>query len=284
MNQKVSANNSTVDVDDLWHRFCSTGDSSSRDQLILFYAPLVKRVASRLGISESALLDYQDRISHGVLGLIEAVDRFDPERGFTFETYATPRIRGAILDGLREMDHASRSVRQQAGKIERSIAELRNRLGRIPTDEEVAESLDMNLDNYHQVVCQANIVFLSLDSPLSDLQDGGDTMTLSEALEDPAGGDAAVEVEERDLRATLEAAIRELDKREQLVLSLYYYDELTVREVGEVLDLSATRVSQLLGRAVMNLRARLLYGQERAPAIELPGHKMPAMSGKLARP
>lgn len=251
-------------TDDLWRRHRGEGDMAAREQLVLYYAPLVKRVASRMGISESAQLDYQDRIGHGVLGLIEAVDRFDLGRGVAFETFATPRIRGAILDGLRAMDHAPRSVRRHAAEIERAMADLRAHLGRMPSDEETAQHLGMDLDRYHQVVSQANIIFLSLDSPLGDLRGDSDAMILSEALEDTSVEDASAEIEERDLRSALAGAIRELDQREQTVLSLYYYEELTVREVGEVMNLSATRVSQILGRAIMALRSRLLCGDERA--------------------
>ena len=257
--------NAETAIDDLWQRYRSGGDVETRNQIILHYAPLVKRVANRLGISEFAPLDFQDRVSHGMLGLIEAVDRFDPQRGVIFETFATQRIRGAILDALREMDHASRSVRRRAGEIERALAELRAQLGRVPQDEEVADYLGMSIDSYNKVLSQANIVFLSLDSPLGDLQDGSDSLVLGEILEDPTASDIATEMEEHDLRSALEAAIRELPERDQLILSLYYYEELTVREVGEVLDISTTRVSQLLARAIMTLRARLIYDRERTP-------------------
>ncbi len=261
-----AAGNAEISIDDLWQRYRLSGDAEARAQIILHYAPLVKRVANRLSISESASLDFQDRVSHGMLGLIEAVDRFDPQRGVVFETFATQRIRGAILDALREMDHVSRSVRRRAAEVERAFADLRAQLGRVPEDEEVANRLGMSLDHYRKILSQANIVFLSLDSPLSDLSDG-DSMVLGEMLEDPTTtGDMAAEMEERDLRLALETAIKELPERERLILSLYYNEELTVREVGEVLDISTTRVSQLLGRAIMTLRARLIYDRDRTPA------------------
>ncbi|MCC7353018.1 MAG: FliA/WhiG family RNA polymerase sigma factor [Anaerolineae bacterium] len=265
MDNTAAMGNAGIAIDDLWQYYRANGDTAARDQIILYYAPLVKRVANRLSISESAPLDFQDRISHGMLGLIEAVDRFDPQRGVIFETFATQRIRGAILDALREMDHASRSVRRRASEIERALADLRARLGRVPEDEEVADYLGMTLDTYRKILSQANIVFLSLDSPLGDLHDGGDGMVLGEILEDPTSSDIATEMEEHDLRLALEAAIGELPERDRLILSLYYYEELTVREVGEVLDISTTRVSQLLGRAIMTLRARLIYDRERTP-------------------
>lgn len=265
MDNTAATGNAEISIDELWQRYRASGDAEARAQIILHYAPLVKRVANRLSISESAPLDFQDRVSQGMLGLIEAVDRFDPQRGVTFETFATQRIRGAILDALREMDHVSRSVRRRAAEIERAFADLRTQLGRVPEDEEVADHLGMSLDNYRKVLSQTNIVFLSLDSPLGDLH-GSDSLVLGEVLEDPTVGDMATEMEEHDLRLALEAAIRELPERERLVLSLYYNEELTVREVGEVLDISTTRVSQLLGRAIMTLRARLIYDHDRTPA------------------
>lgn len=263
--QKTAAGGAATNPDELWRRFRTCGDQEAREQLILHYAPLVKRVVGRLGISESAPLDFQDRVSHGMLGLIEAIDRFDPQRGVAFETFATSRIRGAILDALRSLDHVSRSVRRRAGEIERAFAELRARFGRMPSDEEVADHLGITLESYHKVLDQANLIFLSLDSPVSDLH-GGDDMILGEALEDPAGYDVAAAIEERDLYTALEAALRELPQREQIILSLYYHEELTVREIGEVLNISTTRVSQLLGRAIMALRARLIYDHWRSPA------------------
>jgi RNA polymerase sigma factor for flagellar operon FliA len=263
--QKTATGHAAVNLDDLWKRYRCYGDQEAREQLILHYAPLVKRVVSRMGVSESAPLDFQDRISHGMLGLIEAVDRFDPQRGVAFETFAANRIRGAILDALRSLDHVSRSVRRRAGEIERAFAELRGRLGRVPSDEEVADHLGITLESYHKVLDQANIIFLSLDSPVSDLR-GGEDMILGEAVEDPAGYDVAAAIEERDLYSALEAALHELPQREQVILSLYYHEELTVREIGEVLNISTTRVSQLLGRAIMALRARLIYDHWRTPA------------------
>jgi len=248
-----------VEMDTLWEGFCAHRTPEIRDQLILHYAPLVKRVANRLGLVASAALDHEDLISHGLSGLIEAVDRFDPSRGIAFETFASQRIRGSILDALRAMDHLPRSLRRRSTEIERAIADLRARLERSPTDAEVAHYLRMDVEAYRQVLGQVNIVFLSLDSPFSNLQNGGEELALSEVLEDPAVQDTMTEIEEQDLRLELAEAIQELPEREQLVLSLYYYEELTVREVGEVMSLSASRVSQLMSRAIMTLRARMLY-------------------------
>jgi RNA polymerase sigma factor for flagellar operon FliA len=248
-----------TDVSKLWDQFCTQRDQATREQLILRYAPLVKRVANRLGIVESATTERADLVSHGMAGLIEAVDRFDPARGVTFETFASQRIRGSILDAMRALDYLPRSVRHRAGEIERAIAHLQSATGQLPTDEDVANHLGLDIEAYRQLLGQVNIAFLSLDTPLGDLGAGGEDMVLGEALEDRSVRDTMTEIEERDLRLELFEAIRELPEREQLVLALYYYEELTVREVGEVMDLSPSRVSQLLARAVMILRARLIY-------------------------
>lgn len=245
---------------DTWERFCKTRDPALRERLILHHAPLVKWVVARLGMTGSATLDYQDLLSHGVTGLIEAVDRYDPARGVTFETYASQRIRGAVLDALRSLDYVSRGVRQRMSEIEQAIHDLRASGKEQPSDEEIAARLDISLESYQKVLEQANVVFLSLDSPLAELgQNGGEGASLGEVLEDSSVGDLLEEIEERELHRALAEAISTLSEREQLVLSLYYNEELTGREVAAVLDLSPSRVSQLLARAIMLLRAQMVY-------------------------
>ena len=256
---------SDSELAELWARFADSGDKEAREQLILVYVPLVKRVVGRLGINAFPTLDHQDLVSHGIAGLIEAFDRFDPARGVSFETYASQRIRGAVLDTLRLLDTVPRSVRQRAAQIERAIQELRTMDKIWPSDSEIAAHLGWSVSTFHEVLDQAQIAFLSLDSPFLDLQQGDESLLLGEALEDPTVQDVIEEIEERDLRRELTEAIRDLPEREQLVLSLYYYEELTIREVGEVLDISPSRVSQLMARAIMTLRASLIY-QVKGPA------------------
>ena len=243
---------------ELWDRHVFGEDESAREQLIIYYTPLVKRVVGRLGIPETATLDFQDLVSYGVSGLLEAIDRYDPTREATFETFASQRVRGSVLDALRKHDYVSRTVRRRSAEIEQALVELRNKLGRLPNDEEVAQHLDMDIDTYREVLSQANIVFLSLDSPFSAIEGEGD-MVLGEALEDTHMREIMAEIEEQDLHRELVNAIQELPEREQIILALYYYEELTVREVAEVMNLSPSRISQIMARSLMMLRARLMY-------------------------
>lgn len=271
---------SELNLVELWERYCETHDADAREQLIIYYFPLVKRVVGRLGIPETATLEYQDLVSHGVTGLLEALDRYDPSRGIAFETFASQRIRGSVLDVLRKHDYASRSVRRRAAEIERTIAELRAELNRIPTDEEIAQRLEMDLETYRDVLDQANIVFLSLDGPFASPAGEGGDMVLGETLEDTSMHDVTAQIEERDLHQELVNAIGELPEREQLVLSLYYYEELTIREVAEVMNLSPSRISQLMARSIMTLRARLIYDLEPEESRRRP---LPAAGEKCRR-
>jgi RNA polymerase sigma factor FliA len=152
----------------------------------------------------------------------------------------------------------SRSVRRRSAEIEKTIVNLRNELGRLPTDEEVAERLKMDIDAYREILSQANVIFLSLDSPFSAIEGEGE-MVLGEALEDTHMREIMAEIEEQDLHRELVNAIQELPEREQIILALYYYEELTVREVAEVMNLSPSRISQIMARSLMLLRARLMY-------------------------
>jgi|YNPNPStandDraft_1061719.scaffolds.fasta_scaffold01583_13 RNA polymerase sigma factor for flagellar operon FliA len=250
-----------VEVEKLWEEYSTRRDPQARERLILYYAPLVRRVAGRLGLPASTTLESEDVIGHGLAGLIEAVDRFDPTRGVPFESFAIQRIRGSILDALRALDYLPRTLRRSASQIEHAVAYLQGQLGRSPTDEEVAAYLGMDVDSYQELLSQVNIIFLSLDSPLNTVDRASEQLDLSEILEDPNVYDVSTQIEERDLHLELTEALQELPYREQLILSLYYYEELTVREVAEVLNLSPSRVSQLMARAIMSLRAKLLYNQ-----------------------
>jgi RNA polymerase sigma factor for flagellar operon FliA len=240
---------------EMWARYMKKRDAGVRESLILQYAPLVKYVMGRLAISLPSILDYEDILSFGTIGLIEAVERFDPEKGVKFETYAISRIRGAIIDALRSLDRLPRSVRQKAKEADQAIIALTHDLGRDPTDEEVAELLGISPEAYRKHLIDASWVTVSLDANSAggdEDDDGGEI-----AVPDPDEQDISLGLEQQELIGELGQAIRELPDREQLVLSLYYKDELTMREVSKVLGISESRVCQLHARALTRLRTAI---------------------------
>lgn len=250
---------------DLWSRYVRSRDPGLREALILQYAPLVKYVMGRLAISLPAILDYEDILSFGTIGLIEAVERFDNEKGVKFETYAISRIRGSIIDALRSLDRLPRSVRQKARAASESILQLTNDLGRDPTDEEVAAALGLSPEVYRKQLMEAAWTTVSLDA-MGSTSEGDEDGPGEVAVADPDGEDFSAGMERQELVGDLAHAIRDLPDREQLILSLYYRDELTMREVSQVLGISESRVCQLHARALTRLRTGLLSRQQGAAA------------------
>lgn len=234
---------------------------SDRDVAIQQYAPLVKYVVGRLAIGLPAILDYEDILSYGTIGLIEALDRFDGSKGVKFETYAISRIRGAIIDALRALDRLPRSVRQKAKRLEQVTVGLTVEHGRDPTDAEVAESMGMTLQQYHQTLVDCSWVTVSLDG-LLDRDDNNEGSSSTELPADPDDEDFTQRLEKRQMLDALTGAIKTLPEREWLIVSLYYKDEMTMREIAQILEISESRVCQLHGRALSRLRTRL--ARERA--------------------
>ena len=248
---------------DLWARYEHARDPRLREQLILQYAPLVKYVMGRLAISLPAILDYEDVLSSGTIGLIEAVERFEPSKGVKFETYAIARIKGSIIDTLRALDRLPRSVRQKARAADKATTQLTVDLGREPTDHEVAEALGLTLTDYLKQIVDASWVTISLDTMgASDPDEDGSSGEIAVADPDDEGVMAGLEREE--MIGELAASIRDLPEREQLILSLYYKEELTMREVSKVLGISESRVCQLHARALTRLRVSLARQQGEA--------------------
>lgn len=245
---------------DLWERYIASRDPRLREELILQYAPLVKYVMGRLAISLPAILDYEDILSFGTIGLIEAVERFDDSKGVKFETYAISRIRGSIIDALRSLDRLPRSVRQKAKESADAIVQLSEQLAREPTDEEVAASLGLTPEAYRKHLIDASWITVSLDAGGGgeDDDDSGGSIDVA----DPEEADFLREMEHHELIGDLASAIRDLPDREQLILSLYYQEELTMREVSQVLGISESRVCQLHARALTRLRATISERQE----------------------
>ncbi len=241
----------------LWLEYRRTGDKAIRDRLILTYAPLVKYVAGRVGSGLPAHVDEGDLVSYGLLGLIGAIERFDPGRDIKFETYAIARIKGSIIDELRSMDWVPRSVRSRARDIERSIAQLEARLHRAPNDEEIAAHLGISEEEFQESLVEISRSSIAALDELWTGSGGGDPVALIDTIEDPEAPEPQSAMAHTEMREALGEAIARLPEREKLVVTLYYYEELTLREIGEVLGVTESRVSQLHTKAILRLKARL---------------------------
>ena len=252
-------------IEGLWSDYKSSGEKAVREQLILHYSPLVKYVAGRVAVGLPQNVEQSDLVSYGIFGLIDAIEKFDPARGYKFETYAIARIKGAILDELRSIDWVPRSVRAKARALEKAYAKLEGQHHRSPTDEELASELDLTDDQLQTTLSQISFVGLvALDEMLSVGGDRGESLTLGDTIADGGEGPvAAYEVEE--MRHILADAINRMPEREKIVLTLYYYEGLTLAEIGEVLGVTESRVCQIHTKAVLQLRSRIL-ATEREPA------------------
>jgi RNA polymerase sigma factor FliA len=232
------------------------GPASDRDVAIQQYAPLVKYVVGRLAIGLPAILDYEDILSYGTIGLIEALDRFDGSKGVKFETYAISRIRGAIIDALRALDRLPRSVRQKAKRMDAVTLELTAANGREPSEPEIAAGMGMTLAQYNQTMVDCSWVTVSLDG-LLDRDENNDGGGATELPADPSQEDFTQRMEKRQMLDALTGAVKGLPEREWLIVSLYYRDEMTMKEIAQILEISESRVCQLHGRALSRLRSRL---------------------------
>jgi RNA polymerase sigma factor for flagellar operon FliA len=225
---------------------------------VLAYSPLVKYVAGRMGSGLPAHVEDADLISYGLLGLISAIERFDPSREIKFETFAISRIKGAIIDELRSLDWVPRSVRAKAREIERANAKLEGKLQRAPTDQEMADELGMTVEEFQDALTLiSNTSVVALDELWTVSDSSGDQVSLLDTIQDPNAADPVHEMDVSDAKDRLADAIARLPEREKLVVALYYYENLTLREIGEVLGVSESRVSQLHTKAVLRLKSRL---------------------------
>jgi RNA polymerase sigma factor for flagellar operon FliA len=247
------------DVDLIWVEYKHTGDARIRDQLIVRYSPLVKFVAGRVSAGLPHSIDQSDLVSYGMFGLIDAIEKFDTDRNIKFETYAITRIKGAIIDELRSIDWVPRSVRAKARAVEQAYASLEASLGHAPSDAEVASELQISEGELQQIFGQISYIgIVALDEVISGGGGGrGESATLGDTLADRGDGPmAAFEVEE--MKQILAGAINRLGDREKIVLSLYYYENLTLAQIGKVLGVTESRVCQIHTKAIMQLRGRLL--------------------------
>jgi RNA polymerase sigma factor for flagellar operon FliA len=260
----VAANDAALRA--LWEKFKATGDRGTRERLILHYSPLVKYVAGRVGVGLPPNIEQADLVSYGIFGLIDAIEKFDIERSIKFETYAISRIRGAIIDELRAIDWIPRSIRYKAREVERAYAALEGELHRTPTEAEVAQHLGITLDELHQVFSQVSYVnVVALDELLTVGGEKGDKLSLVDTLEDTRAEDPVAAFESEEMRHVLADAINRMPDRERLVLTLYYYEGLTLAEIGQVLGVTESRVCQIHTKSVIHLRAKMA-ASEREPA------------------
>ncbi|NMA99979.1 MAG: FliA/WhiG family RNA polymerase sigma factor [Firmicutes bacterium] len=243
-------------LDQLWERYKENGDLEAREQLLEEYIPLVKYVAGRLAMNLPSNVETSDLESFGFFGLLDALEKFDASRNIKFQTYATTRIRGAIIDGLRSLDWVPRSTRSKARQFEKEVFRLTNELGRNPTDQEVAAALDLSTDDYYALLTELKgINLFSLDETVASEQ-AGENLKILDLVEDSEMLPEQRIVEYENFEE-LASAVEQLSEREQLVLALYYHEELTLKEIGHVLEVSESRVSQIHTKAIMTLRSKL---------------------------
>ncbi len=244
---------STPDLQELWVRYKGSQDQQAREAIIRNYAYLVKITAGRVVANPPPSLEKDDLVSAGIVGLIKAVDQFDPERNVKFETYAIALIRGAILEMLRKEDWVPRSVRERVKQLERCYAALERELGRPATEEEVAAAMELDMDSFYTLLAETGRTHLiSLDDILMG-EEGPEKVRLLDLVQEEGAGPAA-EAELQAMKETLARSIDRLPEREKIVIALYYHEGLTFKEIGKVLEVSESRVYQLHTQAVVRLR------------------------------
>ncbi|HLH60530.1 MAG TPA: FliA/WhiG family RNA polymerase sigma factor [Ktedonobacteraceae bacterium] len=253
-------------IDELWADFVATRRPELREELITAYAPLVRYVVGRLGIPSTSLLEADDLLSYGMIGLINAIDRYDPTRGIRFEAFATSRIRGAVIDQLRTLNWLPRSAVARVRQIEQVLAQLEQRYGRPATEVEAAQALNVSLDRYRQMLLEAGAMILSLDAPLGTVtqQENEGALSLGDLIEDHSTPDPVEQAEKHEMLQLLSTTIDQLPARERLLLSLYYQEELTMKEISKIMGVSESRVCQLHMQAILRLRSAFHLRQEKA--------------------
>jgi RNA polymerase sigma factor for flagellar operon FliA len=252
--QSGSAGRGQVDIVQVWKHFHKTRDEHNRNLLMEHYRYLVRYTAERLHTKLPEKVEVDDLISAGTFGLMDAIDAFDPNRGVKFETYCSPRIRGSILDELRSMDWVPRLVRARAHQLTRARQSLEAHLGRKPRKEELAEELDMNIEDFNRLQQDADAIgIVSLNSQYGE-EEGEKDIREIDIIKDKKSEDPTIEAQKRDLKELL---TKGLTRAERLIVVLYYYEEMTMKEIGATLDLSESRVSQMHSSILARLKAQL---------------------------
>jgi len=240
----------------LWRSYRDAPSSSLREELILRYAPLVKYVAGRMAVGMPPNVDRADLTSYGMFGLLDAIEKFDVETGYRFQTYAVQRIRGAIVDELRSLDWVPRSVRRKARNIEKAIASLQNELGRAPVDAELADRLELRPEQLADHLAQISMTSVAaLDGALAG--GNGERLTVVDTVADERAIQPDEHIDKLAMRELLSNALDRLTEREQQVLALYYFEGMTLSQVGDVIGVTESRVSQIHSKAILALRSRI---------------------------
>ncbi|GMO61963.1 MAG: RNA polymerase sigma factor WhiG [Treponemataceae bacterium] len=243
--------------DELWVEFKKTKSPALRDNFIRQYMPLVKYVAGKVATGMPGSVEFDDLVGFGQFGLLDAINRFDPEKNVKFKTYAVTRIRGAIFDELRQLDWIPRSVRQKSRELEEAIGRLESKLGRVASDAEIAESLGISEDELHHTVMKVSTTSMLSLNDIWSASDNADHTSIGDSIEAPSSLNPDVIVEREEVRRIIAESINELPEKEKLVLVLYYHEDLTFKEIGQVLNVSESRISQLHTKANHRLRAKL---------------------------
>lgn len=243
--------------DELWLEYKKTKSSALRDKFIRQYMPLVKYVAGKMSVGMPSSVEFDDLVGFGQFGLLDAISKFDPEKNVKFKTYAVTRIRGAIFDELRQLDWIPRSIRQKAHEIEDTIVSLEAKLGRTVTDAEVSKQLGLSEEEYQRTVMKVSGTSILSLNDVWYSGDDNDNLSIGDSIESPSSLNPDVQVEREEIRKVIIQAINELPEKEKMVIVLYYHEDLTFKEIGQVLEVSESRISQLHTRANLRLRAKL---------------------------
>lgn len=250
-------------IKQIWQEYKEKKDKTARDKLILHYSPLVKYVAGQVASRLPQSIDVADLISYGMIGLMDAIEKFDTSREIKFETYSIPRIKGAMIDELRVLDWAPRSLRYKAKELERTYYELENKLKRMPEDEEVSQAMGISVPELQEIMAElSRSSLIALEDLLTPDPERDNRVNVMDILIDTKAHDPAMVFEKEELKEILTDALKKIPERERTIISLYYYDNLTLKEIGEILEVTESRVSQLHSKALLRLKARLKEAHE----------------------
>lgn len=246
-----------IEEDKIWTEYKNTKSPQLRDKLIRQYMPLVKYVAGKVSVGLPASMEFDDLVGFGQFGLLDAINKYDLDKNVKFKTYAVTRIRGAIFDEMRQLDWVPRSVRQKSREIEEIISDLESRLGRTATDQEIAKQMNLSEDEYHQTIMKVSASSIISINDVWNSTDDNEHLSIADTIESPSSLNPDVQVEREEIRKVIIQAINELPEKEKMVIVLYYHEDLTFKEIGQVLEVSESRISQLHTKANLRLRAKL---------------------------